>query len=148
MANTAPPTLQHPATSQGAGVLGTVRTTASEIIGVEVLPPILTRLRAQYPGLKIELLRPEPDVAERLLRPQQELLVARRMGAVGLGLHAHQSYMQQHGTPHSLAELAQHALIGFDTETPFIRRVGKSLQGVFNRDNFDALVEGLQQHIA
>jgi hypothetical protein len=92
-----------------------------------LLPQVTHLLQlAQYPGLKIELLHPEPDVAERLLRPQQALLVARRMGAVGLGLHAHQSYMQQHGTPHSLADLAQHALIGFDTETPFIRRIGKS----------------------
>ena len=44
--------------------------------------------------------------------------------------------MAQHGTPRSLADLAQHALIGFDTETPFIRSIGKSLQSVFNRDNF------------
>ena len=144
MASTAA-ALQRTAASQGAGVRGTVRVTASEVIGVEVLPPILTRLRAQYPELKIELLlsnrvqdllHREADIAVRMLRPQQELLVARRIGEVELGLHAHQSYLQQHGTPHTLADLAQHALIGFDTETPFIRSVGKSLQGVFTRDNF------------
>ena len=144
MASTAA-ALQRTAASQGEGVRGTVRVTASEIIGVEVLPPILTRLRTQYPELKIELLlsnrvqdllHREADIAVRMLRPQQELLVARRIGEVELGLHAHQSYLQQHGTPHTLADLAQHALIGFDTETPFIRSVGKSLQGVFKRDNF------------
>lgn len=144
MASTAA-ALQRTAASQGEGVRGTVRVTASEIIGVEVLPPILTRLRTQYPELKIELLlsnrvqdllHREADIAVRMLRPQQELLVARRIGEVELGLHAHQSYLQQHGTPHTLADLAQHALIGFDTETPFIRSVGKSLQGVFTRDNF------------
>ena len=144
MASTAA-ALQRTAASQGAGVRGTVRVTASEIIGVEVLPPILTRLRAQYPDLKIELLlsnrvqdllHREADIAVRMLRPQQELLVARRIGTVELGLHAHQSYLEQYGTPRNLAELAQHALIGFDTETPFIRSVGKSLQGVFKRDNF------------
>ena len=144
MASTAA-ALQRTAASQGAGVRGTVRVTASEVIGVEVLPPILTRLRAQYPELKIELLlsnrvqdllHREADIAVRMLRPQQELLVARRIGEVELGLHAHQSYLEQRGTPRSLADLAQHALIGFDTETPFIRSVGKSLQGVFNRDNF------------
>ena len=144
MASTAA-ALQRTAASQGEGVRGTVRVTASEIIGVEVLPLILTRLRTQYPELKIELLlsnrvqdllHREADIAVRMLRPQQELLVARRIGEVELGLHAHQSYLQQHGTPHTLADLAQHALIGFDTETPFIRSVGKSLQGVFTRDNF------------
>ena len=144
MASTAA-ALQRTAASQGEGVRGTVRVTASEIIGVEVLPLILTRLRTQYPELKIELLlsnrvqdllHREADIAVRMLRPQQELLVARRIGEVELGLHAHQSYLQQHGTPHTRADLAQHALIGFDTETPFIRSVGKSLQGVFTRDNF------------
>ena len=144
MASTAA-ALQRTAASQGEGVRGTVRVTASEIIGVEVLPLILTSLRTQYPELKIELLlsnrvqdllHREADIAVRMLRPQQELLVARRIGEVELGLHAHQSYLQQHGTPHTLADLAQHALIGFDTETPFIRSVGKSLQGVFTRDNF------------
>ncbi|MDR7379504.1 DNA-binding transcriptional LysR family regulator [Rhodoferax ferrireducens] len=144
MASTAA-ALQRTASSQGEGVRGTVRVTASEIIGVEVLPPILTRLRARYPDLKIELLlsnrvqdllHREADIAVRMLRPQQELLVARRIGTVELGLHAHQRYLEQHGTPRSLADLAQHALIGFDTETPFIRSIGKSLQGVFKRDNF------------
>ena len=110
-----------------------------------MLPGLLAALARQHPQIQIELvpgdalsnlLEREADIAVRMLRPQQELLVARRIGEVELGLHAHQSYLQQHGTPHTLADLAQHALIGFDTETPFIRSVGKSLQGVFTRDNF------------
>ena len=43
------------ASSQGDGVRGTVRLTASEVVGVEVLPPILTALRRQHPALVIEL---------------------------------------------------------------------------------------------
>src|SRR5271165_407232 len=34
---------------------GTVRLTASEIVGVEVLPPILTAFRASHPTIAIEL---------------------------------------------------------------------------------------------
>lgn len=43
------------ASSQGEGVRGTVRITASEVVAVEVLPPILADLHAAYPELTIEL---------------------------------------------------------------------------------------------
>jgi DNA-binding transcriptional LysR family regulator len=39
--------LERAAASQGAGVRGTVRLTCSQVIGVEVLPPIVTALRDQ-----------------------------------------------------------------------------------------------------
>jgi len=126
--------LERAAASQGAGVHGTVRVTASDVIGVEVLPPIVTALREQYPELKVELvltnrvqdlLRREADIAVRMVRPRQELLVARRIGDVKLGLHAHRRYLSQHGVPTGLAELASHSLIGFDQPTPFIRKAGK-----------------------
>ena len=47
--------LERAAASQGAGVRGTVRVTSSDVIGVEVLPPIVTALRDQYPELTVEL---------------------------------------------------------------------------------------------
>src|ERR1700728_3241170 len=87
------------AASQGAGVRGTVRLTCSDVIGVEVLPPIVTALRDRYPDLKVELvltnrvqdlLRSEADIAVRMVRPRQELLVARRIGQIKVGLYAHQ----------------------------------------------------------
>ena len=115
--------LKRAAASQGAGVRGTVRVTSSEVIGVEVLPRIVTALRDQYPELTVELvlthrvqdlLRREADIAVRMLRPRQELLVARHVGQLRLGLHAHQRYLARHGTPNSIADLAKHSLIGFD----------------------------------
>ncbi|MBN9320959.1 MAG: LysR family transcriptional regulator [Delftia acidovorans] len=123
--------LRRVAASHGAGVRGTVRLTASEVVGVELLPPVLAQLRAAHPELRIELvlsnavddlLRREADVAVRMFRPQQEALVARHIGAIELGLHAHESYLARHGVPASLQELAGHSLIGFDHENAFIRR--------------------------
>ena len=120
----------------GEGVRGTVRVTASEVIGVEVLPPLLARLQARHPGLTVELalsnrvqdqLHREADIAIRMTEPRQEALIARRVGVVALGLHAHASYLQAQGTPTSLADLAHHRLIGFDQETPFIRAARKVL---------------------
>ncbi len=124
--------LRRVASSQGDGVRGTVRITASEVIGVEILPPILTALRRRHPQLVIELvlsnrvddlLRREADIAVRMVRPAQDALVAQRVGGIELGFHAHSRYLAEHGTPASLAELQRHTVIGFDTETPFIRQM-------------------------
>jgi DNA-binding transcriptional LysR family regulator len=130
--------LERAAASQGTGVRGTVRVTASDVIGVEVLPPIIASLRDEHPDLVLELvltdrmqdlLRREADIAVRMARPRQELLVARRVGQIELGLHAHQRYLSRHGTPNTMADLANHALIGFDQTTAFIRSAGKGLSG-------------------
>jgi DNA-binding transcriptional LysR family regulator len=136
--------LERAAASQGTGVRGTVRITASDVIGVEVLPPIITRLREQHPDLAVELvltdrvqdlLRREADIAVRMLRPRQELLVARRVGEIEVGLHAHKRYLARHGTPSTVADLAKHSLIGFDQTTAFVRSAGKAL-AAWRRDAF------------
>jgi DNA-binding transcriptional LysR family regulator len=132
------------ASGSAAEPRGTVRITASEMIGCEVLPPIVARLHQQYPGLQIELalsnktqdlLRREADIAVRMLQPVQEALVARRVGAVELGLHAHRDYLARRGTPRTLAELPAHALIGYDHETAFIRSIKHHL-GDLTRAHF------------
>lgn len=136
--------MERAASSQGQGVAGVVRIAASEVVGVEVLPPILARLRARHPGLVIELvlsnkvqdlLRREADIAVRMLRPRQEQLVARKVGEIELGLHAHADYLARHGTPLALADLARHAVIGYDEASPFVRNAGAAFKG-FTRDNF------------
>ncbi len=136
--------LQRAAASQGEGVHGVVRITASEIIGVEVLPPILAALHACHPELKVELvltnrvqdlLRREADIAVRMTPPRQESLLARRIGAVELGLHGTREYLDRRGTPRSTAELAHHSIIGFDQPNAFIRNAARSLP-VLDRASF------------
>lgn len=110
-------------------VAGTVRISASEIVAVEVLPPILAALRTEHPGLVIELsatnrnedvLRREADIAVRMVRPRQDGLVARWVGSIPLGLHAHRDYLAKYGKPRHIDELTSHALIGVETETPVL----------------------------
>ncbi|UIF89686.1 LysR family transcriptional regulator [Cupriavidus sp. UYPR2.512] len=132
------------ASGHGAGVRGTVRLSASEVIGVEVLPPILAALHNEHPELEIELvlsnqaddlLRREADIAVRMFRPEQAALVATRVGGIELGLHAHVSYLASRGVPKSLVDLSRFAVIGFDQENAFIRR----LQARFKAFSRDAL---------
>lgn len=131
--------LQRAAASFGDGVRGVVRVTASEVIGVEVLPPILQRLRERHPALKVELaltnemqdlLQREADIAVRMAAPHQEQLVARRIGAIELGLHASPAYLERHGSPASLDDLARHTVIGPDTMSPFVRQALARLPGI------------------
>ncbi|MDB5432601.1 MAG: transcriptional regulator, LysR family [Caulobacter sp.] len=125
------------AASGGAGeARGTVRITASEIVGAEVLPPILARLARAHPGIVIEqvlsnqaedLLRGAADIAVRMVAPSQEALTARKIGVVRLGLYAHRSYLAHRPAPQSLEEMAGHAIVGFDHETPFLRELLRRL---------------------
>ena len=109
---------------------GTVRITASEMVGTEVLPAILARFREKHPRIAIELmlsnrsedlLQREADIAIRMIRPTQSALLAKKVGELSVGLHAHQNYIQAHGVPASLDELRTHTIIGYDKE-PSIRR--------------------------
>jgi len=118
------------ASGQGGTVKGSVRVSASEVVSVEVLPPILAALRERYPELVIELavsnvvedlLRRDADIAVRMVEPSQEALVVRRLGTIPLGMHAHRRYLERRGTPKRFEDLATHSVIGFDRETPALR---------------------------
>jgi DNA-binding transcriptional LysR family regulator len=122
--------LRRAATTKQDAIAGVVRVTASEMIGVEVLPPMLAEFRQRHPGIVIELslsnqsedlLRRDADIAIRMVRPTQGALVARLVGKIALGFYAHRRYLKANGHPKALADLANHALIGFDHETPYIR---------------------------
>ena len=118
------------ASAEPARVAGTVRITASEVIAIEVLPPILTELRHKHPRLIIELaasdalddlLRRDSDVAVRMVTPEQSQLLAKRVGDVHIGLFAHRDYLASRGKPATLDELRDHSVIGFERESPFTR---------------------------
>jgi DNA-binding transcriptional LysR family regulator len=131
------------ASAEGAEVRGVVRLTASEVIGAEVLPSIISEFRSRNPGVVVELslsnqsadlLRRDADIAVRMVRPVQKALVARRVGKTGLGLHASRSYVEAHGQPRQLAELDRHPLIGFD-RMPLASR-GLALPPQLTRERF------------
>jgi DNA-binding transcriptional LysR family regulator len=119
------------ASADASAVAGVVRIAASEIIGVEVLPPILAALKARHPALSFELslsnsiedlLRHDADIAVRMTRPAQDGLVARKVGLIPLGLFAHESWITRHGEPETLAALiAAGSLIGYDRDPSIIQ---------------------------
>ncbi|WP_218036453.1 LysR family transcriptional regulator [Sphingobium sp. EM0848] len=104
-------------------VAGNVRLSVSDFVGIEVLPRMLTGLRAQAPLLIVEvemsnglanLLEQEVDVAVRMAPPRQNALVAQKVASIPLGLFAHMDYLAARGVPETVADLAGHDLIGPD----------------------------------
>jgi len=122
--------LRRMASGHQSGVRGVVRLSASEVIGVEVLPPMLATLQSAHPELVIELvlsnriddlLHREADIAVRMIPPTQDALIAKRVGSIEAGLYAHESYLARRGTPTSMDALMGHTMIGYDEENAYIR---------------------------
>lgn len=109
---------------------GTVRITASMPVAVQLLPPVLARMRMALPEVQVELvssnqvsnlLRREADIAVRMVRPEQATLIAKKIGSVGVGAYAHQSYLARRGAVRTPPDLVQHDLIGSDTDTAILQ---------------------------
>ncbi|WP_332685996.1 LysR family transcriptional regulator [Devosia sp.] len=101
---------------------GTVRVGAPDGFGVAFLAPRLGELTERHGGLRIELVpvprafslsRREADIAVTLERPREGRLVARKLTDYRLGLYAAQTYLDRHGTPQTLSDLAGHRLVGY-----------------------------------
>ena len=131
------------ASARETAVAGTVRITASEVMGAEVLPPLVRDFRDRHPGVVVELslsnqsadlLRRDADIAIRMFRPTQQALVAKRVGKTVVGLHASRAYVQSHGAPLRIEELEDHPLIGFDRAPSVTRPL--DLPAAFRRERF------------
>ncbi len=126
------------ASAKGTGIAGTVRISASEIVGAEVLPDILSGLRHRHTDLAIELklsnviddvLRRDVDIAIRMMRPTQAKLTVRKIGAVRIGLFAHIDWLSAHGEPKSIESIiGRRSLVGYDRNPAIIQ--GLSSRGV------------------
>jgi len=77
------------ATGRATSIEGDIAISASEITAAYILPPILSKLRGQYPGIRINLVasneasdlrRRAADIAIRNFRPTEPDLIARKVG--------------------------------------------------------------------
>jgi DNA-binding transcriptional LysR family regulator len=109
---------------------GMVRITASQPVACYLLPPILSDMRRALPEIQVELessnvvsnlLRREADIAVRMVRPDQATLVARKIGAVKVGIYASRDYLARRGTPKQPMDLIGHDMIGYDKGEDIIR---------------------------
>lgn len=111
------------AAGEDARLDGTVRITASVVMSVFHLPPIIADLRKAEPRIAVELvpsdessnlLFREADIALRMYRPTQLDLVTRHIGDLSLTLCAARAYLDWRGTPRNAEDLRDHDLVGYD----------------------------------
>jgi DNA-binding transcriptional LysR family regulator len=131
--------------SQSSGDLkGTVRVTASQTVATYVLPKLIAKLRDETPEIQIELvasdqvknlLRREADIALRMVRPEQDSLITRKIAEISLGTYASAKYLSLHRAPIDVAELLNHQLIGYDQDTTILQGF-RAFGETISRDNF------------
>ncbi len=143
------------ASASGGEASGTVRISVPDFMGIEVIPAMLARLREAHPAIRIELslsnlpadlLAQEVDVAVRTVAPKQDALVARKVAAIPLGFFASPSYVERRGRPTSLAELAEHDVIGPDRNRSDLAMVEKL--GGLARDRLVLRTDSHPAHVA
>ena len=109
-----------------ASLEGPVRVTAPEWLGYGVLVPELARLRAQHPGIAVELIttnqilsltRREADIAIRNVRPTQKNLVLHSVGPFAFGLYAARTYLAERGVP---GDWAKHDILLADEDSAYM----------------------------
>ncbi len=101
-------------------VFGELRVTTTIGFGTLWLVPRLPQFYEKYPDLKINLMLEErvldlpmreADVAIRMKEPSQADLIRKRLMSVHMRLYASSAYLEKHGTPQNIDDLAEHRLI-------------------------------------
>lgn len=101
-------------------VFGELRVTTTFGFGLLWLAPRLGAFYDQYPDIKVDLMLEErvldlpmreADVAIRMKEPSQADLIRKRLMSVQMKLYASRSYLEKHGTPQTMAEIADHRLL-------------------------------------
>jgi len=113
-----------------SGPSGWVRLSVSPLVAQTVIVPSLNGLYQRYPQLHLDIsaddriadmAREGIDIAIRTGSPSSETLVAREIGSYGRSLYAAPAYLAAFGTPRHPDELAQHRLIG-NNSNPALNR--------------------------
>lgn len=103
-------------------ITGVVRMTATDGFSAYIAAPAVARLRRAHPGLSVEVVtmtrralqqRSGLDIEVVVGEPQVHRAEAVRLGEYMLGMYASRTYLAEHGTPATVADLNGHPLVYF-----------------------------------
>jgi DNA-binding transcriptional LysR family regulator len=108
----------------GGEATGVIRMTCPEPIVYRITQSgLLDRFHARHPALRVQfvmsdkyldLSQGDADVALRSGDTEDDELVGRKIGDSIWAVYASQQYIDRHGRPDEIRDLARHALVGFD----------------------------------
>lgn len=114
--------LQSLAAGTRTGVSGSLRIDMPVTFGRRIVLPVLAQLAELHPALEfdlrlsdaqIDIVKEGVDLAIRIGELQDSTMVARRFATQTLKLCASPAYIERHGRPRTVAELASHAAVTF-----------------------------------
>lgn len=117
------------ATGRSQTVEGLVSISASDMIAVHILPSIMHIIRAEAPGIRIEVIasnalsdlrRREADIAIRHVRPEEPELFAKFVRQAQAYFYASEGWVALHGMPHTPDDLRGRDFIGIQQDSQFV----------------------------
>lgn len=136
-------------------LVGDVRISVSEIVGIYLLPPALAAFRKLHPAVQVEieisnqsasLNKRDADIALRMYRPTQLDLVVKRLPDMELGFYATEEYIKENGIPKEFEDFKQHSIIGNDRDLEFIE-VANQMGYEFSQHDFSLRTDNLMSQI-
>ncbi len=139
---------------------GLLRVTMSVEIGYFFVRYLLPKFLEQYPKIKLEailtndrvdLIKDNVDLALRIGASEDSTYIAKKFGAIRVGLFASKEYLKRNGTPNTPQELANHNCILFSHRqlwntwslTNKSQIADVNVDGKFVANNFTAIREGV-----
>lgn len=117
------------ASGQSQSIEGSICIAASEAYSALVLPPIIQKLRQDYPGISVEivasnassdLLRREADIAIRHVASSQSDVITKKIRDDEGYFYAAHSYLAKLGNPQSFADLKDADFLAFANNEPMM----------------------------
>jgi DNA-binding transcriptional LysR family regulator len=142
------------AAGESTAIEGPLCICASELVASALLPPVLAKLHASYPGLELEVIASntaqdlrtrEADLAVRNFQPTEPELVARKLGDRVAYLYASKKYLRTLGARITRATLARATFIGFDHSDTFRKGLEAALGLSLEKARFPFL--SASQHV-
>ena len=144
------------ASGRSQAVGGVVSVSASDAVATYLLPPLLQQLRAQAPGIAVEvissnavsdLLRREADIAIRHVQPAQPELIARRVREARASFYAAEAWVRVHGHPRRAQDAAHLPFVGLDRSGQYLRYL-RDYGLHLSEDNFSCYADHSAAHWA
>ncbi len=140
-----------------AQATGTLRLSAPVSFSTLHLAPLLCAFQQAHPGVavdvqlndrKVDIVEEGFDVALRIGRLRDSSLIARHVAPVRLVLCASPEYLQRHGTPRTLADLAGHRYLHYSlmdkpADSALLKALRPSREGGMSTNNGDILVQAM-----